>query len=267
MQYRLTDFDPGTRRSDVYAAFRQENSDGSYSTYTCRWSPRRGGSGSGKAASAYLQNCFENPDAVALHFTNSKLRCHELASLVPEAPYIARRFARGSRVLCHVNRRRGKRVITEMFDPDLAETFCDPEVSDNHMRMQLQTFSLDRFVALEVPLFSQTVTGHLDCLVCDEERDMMYAIEIKSYPSDHTDPWAGTARSILYRNLVQALAYCELLSQTIGSSRVAVGLLHRDGMIVLDARDWFAQGRTLLNGVRRHLESIRVRHRTSRPCP
>ncbi len=239
----------------IQAGFMQENRDCSYSTYTCRWLSVNTRSGAGKAAHHYLQSCFRDPQGISHAFTSSKLRCHELATEIPTAPYIARRFARDSPVICHVNRRTGKRFISDAFDPELVEKLCDPRSSNNHVRMQLETFTFKRFVALEVPLTSPLVTGHLDCLMCDDERDRLYAIEIKSYPSDHTDPWAGTPRSTLFRNLVQALAYSELLADNTGCRRVAAGLLHRHGIVVLDAKEWLEAGRTLMRGVRDYLGS------------
>jgi hypothetical protein len=119
--------------------------------------------------------------------------------------------------------------------------------------MQLEAFSFDRFAVMEVPLHSDLVTGHLDCLICDDDRDMLYAIEVKSYPSDPTDPWAGTSRSTLYSNLVQCLAYCELLANSTGTSRIAAGLLHRHGLLVMDAGSWLSGDRTLLGGVTQYL--------------
>jgi hypothetical protein len=121
--------------------------------------------------------------------------------------------------------------------------------------MQLEAFSFERFAVMEVPLHSQLVTGHLDCLICDDERDMLYAIEVKSYPSDPTDLWAGTARSTLFGNLVQCLAYCELLSNSTDTNRIAAGLLHRHGLLVMDARRWLGGERTLLGGVEDYMSS------------
>jgi hypothetical protein len=197
----------------------------------------------------YLTRCFEDPRSLALEFDASKLRCHNLAYQIPTTPFIARRFARQAPVICHINRRTGKNILTDGMDSRLIDSICQPRFSDNHTRMQLEAFSFERFTVMEVPLHSELVTGHLDCLICDDERDMLYAIEVKSYPSDPTDPWAGTSRSTLFSNLVQCLAYCELLASSTGTSRIAAGLLHRHGLLVMDAGSWLDGDRTLLGGV------------------
>jgi hypothetical protein len=189
------------------------------------------------------------------HFSAEKLRCHHLASAVPVTRFIVRRFARESPKLCHINLRTGKRLIAEAFATNIADLLSESSATGNHERMQLQAFSLNMFAALEVPLHSPRLTGHLDCLLCDDEEDILYAVEVKSYPSDPMDPWAGTSRFALERNLVQSVAYAELLSRATGSDRVAAGLLHSQGVLIFDAREWLRGERTLLHGVERYLGS------------
>jgi hypothetical protein len=178
---------------------------------------------------------------------------HNLAYQIPTTPYIARRFARQAPVICHINRHTGKDILTDGMDAGMVESISQPRFSDNHIRMQLEAFSFERFTVMEVPLHSELITGHLDCLICDDERDMLYAIEVKSYPSDPTDPWAGTSRSTLFSNLVQCLAYCELLAFSTDIKRIAAGLLHRHGLLVMDASKWLDGERTLLGGVSEYL--------------
>lgn len=251
MQSTLLDFVPsrGSPERIARAGFYQENPDGTFSTYTCHWRRVDPRCRTGRSLDGYLQSCFSDPGSLAPQFDSSKLRCSNLAYRVPTTPYIARRFARQAPIICHINRRTGKRIFTDMIDRELINSICQPRFSDNHTRMQLETFSFERFTVMEVPLHSSLLTGHLDCLICDDERDMLYALEVKSYPSDPTDLWAGTSRSTLFSNLVQCLAYCELLSKSTGTKRIAAGLLHRDGLIVMDARSWLERERKLLDGV------------------
>lgn len=269
MQSLILDFasTDGAGARMVQARFPQENPDRTYSSYTCRWLRRKPHTSSAQAVQTYLQACFSDPGAVGRLFAAWKYRCSRLAVQVPSAPFIARRFAREAPTLCHINTRTGKRVLGNGFERSLARGLCDPRPRTSHGLMQLNTVSSNHFVALEVPLHSSLLTGHLDCLLCDEENDMLYAIEIKSYPSDHTDPWAGTPRQRLFTNLVQALGYCELLALNTGLSAVAAGVLHRHGLILLDATHWLRSGGALLGAVEKHALGALARHRTWQPCP
>jgi len=251
----------------VQARFPQQNTNRTYSSYTCSWLRRKPHNSCGRAVETYLQACFSDPGAVGELFAAWKYRCSRLAAQVPSTPYVARRFVRESSILCHINARTGRRVLDERLNPALARALCDSRTRGSHSLMQLAAVLSDHFVALEVPLHSALLTGHLDCLLCDEENDMLYAIEIKSYPSDHTDPWSGTSRQRLFANLVQALGYCELLALNTGHNAVAAGILHRHGVTLLDATRWLGCGRTLLRAVGTHALGAAARRRTWEPCP
>lgn len=269
MQSSILDFASAHegRGEMLRARFPQENPDRTYSSYTCRWLRKRPHTSCGEAVQTYLQGCFSDPGAVGRLFAAWKHRCSRLAVQVPSTPYVARRFVRESPILCHINARTGKRFLDERFNPTLARALCDPRTHGSHGLMQLSAVSSDHFVALEVPLHSPLLTGHLDCLLCDEDNDMLYAIEIKSYPSDHTDPWSGTPRQRLFANLVQALGYCELLALNTGHGAVAAGILHRHGLTLLDATRWLGCDRTLLGAVARYAIGRGTMRQTSEPCP
>ncbi len=231
--------------------------------YVCRWSRRPLRADAGRAAASYLGACFGDPDLVNLQFQSWKYRCSRLACQFPIASYIARRFLRESPVICHVNTRTGKRMSRDLDRP-FVPWLRSPQASANHMLMQVQAIQHSMFVAMEVPLHSALLTGHLDLLLCDDTRNILYAIEVKSYPSDPTDPWAGTSRWALNRNLVQTLGYCELLANNTGWDRIGAGLLHSQGMLLLDASSWLKGPRTLLDRLCRD-DITTVRRRTSQP--
>lgn len=253
MQLSVLDFESAkNHRSLSETNFLQQNVDGSYSSYNCRWCHRRTKNQAGFAANNYLQTGFSDPDLVNQEFTASKFKCHSLAAQVRIAPYIARRFARESPVICHINHRTGKRIISDSFQTSPMDCLCNPAMPRDHLTMQLNMVSSDHFVALEVPLYCSFLTGHLDCLLCDKS-DMLYAIEIKSYPSDYKHPWSGTPRTTLFRNLVQVLCYSELLALNTGWKKIAMGILHTDGIVLLDATEWLRTDRTLLKGISYYL--------------
>ncbi len=233
--------------------FLQKNPDGSMSTYRCRWNKEAVSTKSGDSANKYLQRCFEFPRTVERYFTNDKLRCHRLASQVKVTPFIARRFARSARIMIHINRRTRKREISEITSGSLLKVLDDWRKPGDHNLMQQEVILSGGFAASEVPLYSDILTGHLDCLLCPEDSDFLYAIEVKSYPSDYKDKWAGTGKWRLNKNLVQVLAYAELLAKNTGCKRIAAGILHTQGILLFDASKWLTQDRTLLSGIRKHL--------------
>jgi len=246
------------------ARFLQHDPDGGVHAYTCLWKVKSP-TGSRRATQKYLSECFSDPQRLSSQFTADKLRCHSLASAVRVTPYVARRFARTAPLICYVNHRRGKKILPEGLKGFPLEGLLAPFRGLDHLSMQLKVLRLGAFAALEISLFSPTTTGHLDCLLSEEE--MLYALEVNSYPSDFTDPWAGTPPSRLFGNLVQSLAYGELLSLATGLTRIGVGMLHSDGLILLDATDWLLSDRTLLRAVEDWMTRFGPKHRTSRPYP
>lgn len=234
-------------------AFIQHNPDGTVSTYNCSWLREEGPTEASRAASRYLQTCFNDPTQVNQFFTPDKLRCHRLARQVRTAPFIARRFVRSAPTMLHVNRHTRKHVVSGGVPDRIVDVLCRERLGYGHDDIQRELMLNGGFVALEVPLYSPQLTGHLDCLICPQEIDTLFALEVKSYPSDFTDPWAGTGKWRLYKNLVQALGYAELLAHNTGLTQIATGIIHTDGVFIFDAADWLRQERTLLAGIRSYL--------------
>ena len=230
----------------VRQVFTQQEKGGAVSRYVCSWQQRPALCGSARAVERYLRHCFSNPEAVSRQFVSSKIRCHSLAAKFRVLPLAARRFARESEVLCSLDLRTGRSFYLRGLRPS---AICPPNPM-SHREIQAWLSRREGFVASEVPLYSDILTGHLDCLMVDDQEDYLYCVEVKSYPSDIRRPYLCSSRSKVFSSLVQSLSYAELLHLRIGVERLAVAIVHASGCIALDARAWLRGGRTLLSIVR-----------------